>query len=386
MVPLRRALCDHLEATRAFASKAIGVDSGIYDVNQLGSVLEDPDTIVRLETTWIEELLEVLQIIQRYVSLVERWANHIYGLERNLGIKEGDGLRIQRHEASAVDLLAAKTLDKDYLQWVLADTADEVDRLTAANAHLLTEVPRLLDLVQRFGGVYLDQVGQVTQAWTTGGRFDFPRQLITAIEEAYAETSVSGTLQRLGRYLDIMITVVTSTPVFSGTTPSTLYTPSLWASRQELVDQLLRRCEELKEFVARRTQTYMPMVRHQQALLQAVLPSDHAVEQWLIAQYTDPTATVDQVLPPNVATDTLPLAIEQAEELLTDWYAAVETALPHFQNALRLNEILQSPAVSKFLAADQERLDLYREWRPKMQATFDTLRRAAQHPASERER
>jgi len=340
MVPLRRALCDHLEATRAFASKAIGVDSGIYDVNQLGSVLQDPATIVRLETTWIGELLEGLQIIQRYVSLVERWADHVYGLERNLGIKEADGLRIQSHEISAVDLLGAKTYDKDYLKWVLADTADEVDRLTAANAQLLTEAPRVLELVQKFGGVYLNQVAQVTQAWMAGGRFDFPKQLITAIEDAYAETSAKGTLQRMGRYLDTMITVVTAAPLFGGTTASTLYTPSLWASQRNLINQLLRQSEELKEFVTRRTEAYMLMVRHQQALLQAVLASDHAVEQWLVAQYTDPTAAVDHVLPPNVATDTLPLALEQAEELLTDWYAAVEAALPHFRNALRLNEML----------------------------------------------
>jgi len=378
MATLRRALCDHLETTRAFALNAIGVDSGIYDVNQLSTVFQEPDTIVRLETTWIGELLEALQVIQRYMSLVERWANHIYGLEHYLGVNETDAARIQRREISAVDLLGAKSFDKDYLRWVLADLAEEVDRLTAANEHLLTEVPRLVELVQKFGGVYLDQVHQVAQAWVAGGRFDFPKQLVTAIEAAYAETNVKGILQRIGRYLDVMATVVTSAPVFGGTTPPTLYSPRLWASHRELVTQLLRHTEELKEFVWRRSQTYLLLMRHQQVLLQAVLPSANSIEQWLVTQYTDPKTSVDQVLPPHIATDTLPFALEQAEELLTEWDAAVEAALPHFRNALRLNDILKSPAVTKFLAADQQRLELYREWRPKMAATFDTLHCAAE--------
>jgi hypothetical protein len=382
MLPLRQALCDHLETTRAFALNAISVDSGIYDAHQLSAVFEEPTTIVRLETTWIEELLEALQIVHRYMRLVERWANHIYGLEHGLGIKEADELRVQRGEISAVDLLCAKSFDKDYLRWVLADAAEEVDRLTAANAHLRTEAHRLMALVQKFGGVYMDQVHQVAQTWVEGGRSDFPQQLVTAIEDAYTETSVKGILQRLGRYFDTMVIVVTSAPMFAGAA-STPFTPSLWTTHHEVVAQLLRHTEELKEFVWRRSQTYLLLMRHQQALLQAVLPSPNATEQWLVTQYTDPTTPVDHMLPPTIPTDTFPLALEQAEELLTEWDTAVEAALPHFQNALHLNDILKSPAVAKFLAADQQRLELYREWRPKIAATFETLRRAAE-PARNR--
>jgi hypothetical protein len=385
MSPLRQALCNHLETTRAFALNAIDVDSGIYDVHQLSAVFEEPTTIVRLETTWIEELLEALQIIQRYMRLVERWANHIYGLEHGLGIKEADELRVQRREISAVDLLSTKSFDKDYLRWMLADSAEEVDRLTAANTQLRAEAPRLIALAQKFGGVYMDQVRQVAQTWVEGGRSDFPKQLVTAIEDAYGEASAKGILQRLGRYLDTMVLVVTSAPMFAGAT-TTPFTPGLWTTHREVVAQLLRYTEELKEFVWRRSQTYLLLMRHQQALLQAVLPSPTATEQWLVTQYTSPTTPVDDVLPSTIPTDTLPLALEQAEELLTEWDTAVEAALPHFKNALRLNEMLQSPAVTKFLAADQQRLDLYREWQPKIAATFDTLCRAAEPPARARER
>jgi len=385
MPSVRQALVSHLETVAAFSLKAIGIDSGIYDVNQLSTVLQEPDTIVRLETAWIGDLLEAMQIIQRYMSLVERWANHIYGLEHYLGIKETDEARIQRREISAVDLLSAKTFDKDYLRWVLADLAEEVDRLSAANQDLLAEVPRLVELVEKFGGAYFEQVHKVAEAWVASGRFDFPQQLVATIEAAYAETNLKSIVRHIGRYLDVMAAIVTSAPVFIGTAPSTLYTPKLWATHREVVVQLLRYTEELKEFVWRRSQTYLFLLRHQEALLQAVLPPTTSVAEWLITQYFDEQNPVEKILPADIVTDTLPLALEQAAELLTQWDTAVEAALPHFRNALNLNDVLKSPAVTKFLAADQQRLELYREWRPKIAATFETLCRAAE-PGPDRER
>jgi hypothetical protein len=375
MVSLRRALCDHLEATRVFALKTIGVDSGIYDAKHLSTVLRAPGAIVELETAWIEELLEALRIIQRYMGLVERWTTHVFGLERNLGIREADGLRIQRREVSAVDLLQSKELDKDYLRWMLSDAAEEVDRLTAANEELLAELPRLLELVQKFRGVYLEEVGQVAQAWVTGDRLNFPRQLIRTIEAAYAETSAKGILQQIGRYVDIMIAVVTAAPVLGGTATSTPYTSDLLASHHEEVDRLLRHTHELKEAVARRSQAWLLLVRHQQALLQAVLPSTTVVDEWLVKQYTDPSASIDDLLPSDIDAAALPLALEQAKELLTEWGAAIEAVVPHLRRALSLNDMLQSPVLAKFLTAGQERLNLYREWRPKLAATFDILYR-----------
>ena len=385
MPSVRQALVSHLETVAAFSLKAIGIDSGIYDVNQLSTVLQEPDTIVRLETAWIGDLLEAMQIIQRYMSLVERWANHIYGLEHYLGIKETDEARIQRREISAADLLSAKTFDKDYLRWVLADLAEEVDRLSAANQDLLAEVPRLVELVEKFGGAYFEQVHKVAEAWVASGRFDFPQQLVATIEAAYAETNLKSIVRHIGRYLDVMAAIVTSAPVFIGTAPSTLYTPKLWATHREVVVQLLRYTEELKEFVWRRSQTYLFLLRHQEALLQAVLPPTTSVAEWLITQYFDEQNPVEKILPADIVTDTLPLALEQAAELLTQWDTAVEAALPHFRNALNLNDVLKSPAVTKFLAADQQRLELYREWRPIIAATFETLCRTAE-PGPDRER
>jgi hypothetical protein len=380
MSRLRQALCNHLETTRVFALKVMEVDSGIYDVSQLRTILHEPDTVIQLETTWIADLLEALQIIQRYMTEVERWANHIYGLEHHLRIKETDDVRIQRREVTAVDLLAAKTFEKGYLQWVLADLAEELDRLTAAYREMQAQVPRLVELTQRYGGPYLDQVQQVALTWVASGRIDFPKDLVSIIEAAYAETTAKGILRHLGQYLDAMAAVVTSAPVFPGTTAFTPYNPRVWTSHHDTVTRLLRHTEELKEFVWHRSQAWLLLGRHQEALLQAILPSDDAVGQWLLTQFTEPDKAVGDTLPVSIPTDTLPLALEQAEDLLAEWNTAVETGLPHLQNALHLNEILDSPAVTKFLNADQERLTLYNEWGLKITATFETLRQTAKQP------
>jgi hypothetical protein len=386
MPSVRQAPVSHLDTVATFSLKALGIDSGIYDGSHLRAILKEPDTIIRLEQVWIGDLLEAMRIIQRYMGLVERWANHIYGLEHSLGVKETDEARIQRGEVSAVDLLAAKSFDKDYLRWVLADTAEELDRLAVANAELLAEVPRLAELVQKFGGAYFEQVHSVAEGWLAGGRFDFSKELVAIIETAYRETNVKGMVRQIGRYLDMMARIVTSGAVFVGTAPSTLYTPKLWATHSAVVTQLVHSTEELNEFVWRRSQVYMFLIRHQEALLQAVLPPTTSITEWLITQYFDEQHPIEEILPATIAVDTLPLALEQAEELLTEWDAAVEAGLPHFRNALRLNDLLKSPAVATFLAADQQRFDLYREWHPKIQATFETLCRTAQPRAPERER
>ena len=122
MPSLRQALSNHLETVRGFSIRAIRIDSGIYDVNQLKTIIQEPEAIVQWESAWINELTEALQILQRYASLIERWANHVYGLEHNLGIKKVDEARVLRGEVSAIKLLATKTFDNDYLRWVLTDT------------------------------------------------------------------------------------------------------------------------------------------------------------------------------------------------------------------------------------------------------------------------
>jgi hypothetical protein len=378
MQSIRQAVLNHLETVRSFSFQVMGIDSGIYDVDQLSTLIREPNALISLETEFISGLLEALQIIRHYLAMVERWTDHIFGLERNLGIKEADDIRIQHQETTAVDLLKAKTFDIDYLRWILADTADELDRLAAATQALETKATRLTDLAQKFGGPYLDKVHQITTAWFTGGRHEFHKHLVNLIETASSEKDPKGIVQHLGSYVDIMAMIVRASPVFVDTPTTTLYTPSLGATRRELVNQLLQRTEELATFVQRRTQAYLLLVRHQAALLQAVLAPSIAVGDWLVGQFSDPTKSLEELLPQTFATDTLPLAVEQAGELLSEWNATIDHGLPLLEDALALNQTLSSPTLAKFLAADERRLELYHEWRAKITASFEALCRCTE--------
>jgi len=116
------------------------------------------------------------------------------------------------------------------------------------------------------------------------------------------------------------------------------------------------------------------LVNEQTALWNAVLPPDTPVAQVLITLGLNPSQETDNLLPNPIPTDTLPLALKQAEEALTIWDISIEASMPFLNKALVLNQILLSPTIAKFLQADQKRMQLYHEWRPRITATFENLR------------
>ena len=173
MDPLRQALVNHIEILRDFVMEVLQVDSGLYNVEDLNIIIVKPDTIVRLETDWIKGLLELLQMIQQYIQLVERWASHVYGLAQNLGVTPEELLQLERQEKQASDILPSKSQDRDYLSWIMTDISGEVERLIASTQELTTAAPRLLELTSQYGGPFLDRVQQIGQAWLASGRREF---------------------------------------------------------------------------------------------------------------------------------------------------------------------------------------------------------------------
>ena len=158
-------------------------------------------------------------------------------------------------------------------------------------------------------------------------------------------------------------------------TTSAYSSDSLQSSRQ-LIDQLIQSTEHLREFVHLRTRAYLLLVRHQEALMRAVLPKTDDVPYWLVTHYVDQSKTIDDLMPAEIPVDPLSLALSLATEAFEDWDHAIETALPSLEQALLLNDLLQSPAIAQFLQADQRRLELYHSWRPRIAKTFKTLCKA----------
>lgn len=376
MESLHQALSHHMEAMRALVFEVASVDSGIYDVRRLPELFREPGRFVQLETAWIRGLLDLLRLIERYVHLVDRWTAHVAGLMQNLGATEEQILRAQRMELTVADLFQQERYDQEYLRWILTDVSDEVDRLVAESQDLVSETPRLVKLADQFRGPFLEQVKQIALVWMREDRRDFYAPLLRHLEEAHAATNSDDLLRKLVAYLEAIRRLVASTPMFPRADSPVSYSSDVLHVTHQLVDQLAHGLEKLTTFVGLRTQAYMLVLQHEEALMHGVLPASMKASEWIATHAMERTRPTDQLLPSRLVTDTLPLTTQLAGEALTELDAKLDAAESLFEEALLLNNLLQSPAIAKFLAADQRRLEIYREWRPRIASTFASVRRA----------
>ena len=67
MNSIRQAFTHHTETVRDYIVALLRVDSGIYNIDQLKTILQEPDTTIRMETKWLQSLLEAIHIIQKYI-------------------------------------------------------------------------------------------------------------------------------------------------------------------------------------------------------------------------------------------------------------------------------------------------------------------------------
>jgi hypothetical protein len=154
------------------------------------------------------------------------------------------------------------------------------------------------------------------------------------------------------------------------------YSPQALKTNQGVIQQLLDGTKHLGQFIQIRSQVYSVLIIEQNALWNAVLPAETPAEQVIITMGLNPSQNVDDLIPNPFPIDTLSLAIQQAEESLAMWESAINASQPYLNKALVLNQTLKSPAVAKFLQADQRRLELYQEWRPRIIETFEKLQQA----------
>lgn len=373
MKAVRQALIEHLEVVREFTLSIWRVESGVYNMKKLSEIIRQPGLIVRMEMDWITGLLEALNFIQRYLLLVERWANHFLGLAANLRITEGELSQIASGRRRITDILQFKSFDKDYLQWVLTDVSEEMDRLVAATKHLTSEGPQIVEHAGQLGGPFFDQAKKVALIWTTTARSVFYDPLSDLLQAAHSAADPEKMLQQLCLYLEIIFTVATYTPILVVESATMPYSPKALKSSKKFVNQLIQRTENLSKYLKRRAQAYLLLLQHEEAILRAVLPSTTSISLWLGNYRTTPSKTAGDFLPPSLKIDTLILALQQAKDALVDWDKAVKDAGKYLKQALILSSFLHSSSVESFLAADQRRLELYHEWRPRIGSTFDAL-------------
>jgi len=374
MTTVLQAFTQHSETVRDYLLALFQVDSGIYKIDQLKSILQEPDTTVRLETEWLQSLVQLLLYVRDYTLLVQEWVNHTLGLLKNLGGTQRELIQFENREITATEILQTKQFDQKYLRWVLEDTAQELDRLIATSHQLISAAPGMINLIEKFKGSFLMNIHTIALAWEANARRDFFVPLSTILQEIDTRSDPSITLQHFARYLDTISQVVSVMPMFvTEASGIATYSPDVLQSNQRLVKQLLEGTDHLRKFVRLRSQVYSVLINEQTSLWYAILPEGTPPEQVLIIMGLNPSQNVDDLIPNPFPIDTLPLAMQQAEEALNIWEATIDASIPFLNKALILNQILKSPAIAKFLQADQRRLELYHEWHPQITETFEIL-------------
>ena len=366
----------HVENVRAFAWDIRNIETGILNRDWRARNFANPRTFIQFETEWIRNLLEAILIINQNITMVDRWASHVYGITSNIGITREELIQIERAKVSVKTILQSKVLDEDYLRWVIKDISQEADRLIAETRHQMDKAARLVELAERIGGQFMENVKKITLAWITGNRRDFPETLIAMLQKAHCAENGKEVLYHLGAYLDTIAWLVKSTPMFPDGPPTAGYTLDRLRDTKKLATRLHEGAKRLEKLITLRVESYSFFLTHLEALLHAVLPHGISVTQWINTYARAWDKTADDLLPKTLRTDTLPLAIRQAEEALAEWAQAIDAGESLLMEVLALNDLLKSPSLTKLLAADQLRLEAARRWRPKILDSFQTLRRS----------
>ena len=375
MTDLRPAFVEHCDTVRDLLVALVQVDSGIYDTNQLRAILQEPDTTIRMETAWLQSLLEKLVLFQQYNELIANWEEHAINLIKNLGGTPSDITQLLQRVISASAVFPTKAFDRGYLRWVLEDTAQELDRLIASSYQLLHRAGAIIKKEDEFASPFFQNIMQITETWQEHLRTDLFLPISTMLQEMDTNGDPKVTLQEFARYFDTIMQVASALPMLiNNNLALTSYSPETLKVNERIITRLIEGVDQLQEFVKLRSYMYSLLIKEQTTLLYAVLPSGMPVEQVLLTIGLNPEQSVEDFLPDNLPTDTLPLALEQAEEALIAWHSTTEAAVPHLNNALFLNQILKSQPVEKFLHADQQRIALFAEWDQRIFSTFEALK------------
>jgi len=374
MSSVRIILAEYLDTVRDYAYEIVNVESGIISSDEFQSLLQQPNVWFQQEADWVDVLLEGLEIIQQYVDVVNSWVTHIQSLIHNLQLTGAEFRQIIDNQGGMTELLQSKTFDEKYLQWVLKDASEEVERLVIVTRALLEQAPRLVTLTDQIQGPFMQNVKQIIQTWTDHNLSELYSRLIALLEAATNSKTLSETVQHLGTYGDAIIMVLTSTPLFGDDVNVDLPSLGLFQDATSNIGKLIQSSQDFREFVRLRTIAYQRFFEHVTALVQAILPSPKDVDPWISQFVEDASQPAQALLPKEILTDTLPLAFLQAEDAQHDWVSISTKLIPLRQSAFKLNEVLQSPTIAQFLTADQQRREITKTWLPKMLMKYQTLR------------
>jgi hypothetical protein len=371
---LRENLIVHLDTLRAFLLELHRVDSGLYKVDQVDTLLPQPNAFKYIDRDWMSRLSETLGIIDWYLRLVSNWTDHFYTIAFSLGANKEEAVLMRKRELGSFTVFKDKDYDRPYLDSVIKGLHREAEQLVKESQTLMNRGPYLFELIRQFGGPYFEKVLEIGMAWIEVKPTDILTPLQGLMTASTATTTPQAFIQSFGRYLDQIASLVATIPVFVGLETVLNFTDQQMQASRESHQNLITQAQHLESYIEQYHEAVNRLNQHITILLRPVLPADTPVQQWIAQHHINRTAHTNSQIPPSIVITKFSNALKDASETLTVTDSIIDAARLHLTKALPLNAIIQSPALTKVINAAKKRITLYHKWRPSITRTFSTLR------------
>ncbi len=373
MGSVRDNLIKHLDTLRAFILEVHKVDSGLYTVDQVDTLLPQPNAFKYIDRDWANTLREALGYIEWYLRLVRTWADHFYSIVLSLGATQEEAVRIRKRELGSFTVFKDKVFEKTYIDGVLKGLQSEAERVLKDSQALMDKGPRLFELIRQFGGPYFEKVLEIGMAWIAVDPNDLYTPLKGLTKTSKAAKTSEDLIMSFGRYLDQIASLLATIPVFVGLETVLNFTDSQMQASRESHQNLINQVENLQGYIEQYHEALNQINQHITFLLLPVLPNTTPVQQWITRHQSSRTTLTEKLLPSSIDPKALASTLQAASDKLVVTDTIIDTARLLLTKALPFNAIIQSPSITQFLDAAKQRITIFWRWRPHIEKTFASL-------------
>ncbi|MFW9830743.1 MAG: hypothetical protein ACFFD8_03115 [Candidatus Thorarchaeota archaeon] len=371
-IDLRNHIADYLDRIREFNQSVISVDTGIIPLSNYTEFLIHPQALLKLENDFVNQLVHLLNELNRAIQHARQWRIHLENIARNLFFSPIEVVALFEKKKKAIHIVSenkirtrieSQTDGLSYLRWIVVNTAEELEVLLVDMRALGVSQQGFLDLFIKYQSPELTRWEKALAAWLDWDIDALITSLHLFLNEA-GSSPFDTTLHALASYLDVIVNLLTQFSTFSEDFD---FLSLKWMSKaQTQFDQLTKAGVMLHELLSLRTQLGTLYVDHELAILNAILPREVEINEWLVMFSTNPAKSAHELLPTDIQLDTLPYALRQAQDALISMETPIRMGEYLLESVKILPTLLKSQVLTKFLNADNERLNLFKEERPKL--------------------
>lgn len=379
MADLRSHIADYLDRIREFNQSVILVDTGVLPLTNYTEFITHPEALLKLENDFVNQLIHLLNELNRALQHARQWRIHLENIARNLFFSPPEGVALFEKQKKAVQIVTngevqarinSQTDGLNYLRWVAVNTAEELEVLLVDMRTLGVSHSGFLDLFAKYQSPALTQWEKALSTWLDLDIEALITALNTFLNEA-GNAPFEKTLLALASYLDVVVNLLIQFSTFS--TDLNFLSLEWMSNTQTQFDQLAEAGVLLHELLLLRTKVGMLYVDHELAILNAVLPQEMAVNEWFVMFATNPTKSAHELLPLDIQATAISYGLRQAEGALVSMDSHIQKGEYLLESVEILSQILKSQVLAQFLDADRQRLELFRIRRPALLRRLRTL-------------